>query len=300
MSQVRSDDVVVVDRSVVDVAEGSAIVTGQGGGPRPARRDVARAVLPPLAVFVGFLALWYLWSHFVLSERERRITLPYPHEVLTRGFFDGAVRQELLSATWVSFQVAFLGLVIAIVLGIAFAIVMSQARWVERSFYPYAVLVQTVPILALVPLIGLQFGYGMTARVLVVVIISLFPIITNTLFGLKAAEKGHHELFTLHGANRLTRLRKLQLPASLPAMFTGFQISAGLAVIGSIVGGFFFGRGARDLGNRIQLYSSNLRPAELIAAVILSALLGVVFFQFFGWLGRRLTRHWYQPAGHRA
>ncbi|MGI9595711.1 MAG: ABC transporter permease, partial [Acidimicrobiales bacterium] len=179
---------------------------------------------------------------------------------------------------------------------LVFAVLLSQAQWIEISFYPYAVLLQTVPILALVPLIGLLFGFGMWARILVCVIISLFPIITNTLFGLKSAEKSQHELFTLHHASRLTRLMKLQFPAALPAMFTGFQISAGLSVIGAIVGGFFFGRGPRDLGNRILLYSNRLRPAEMIAAVILSALLGVTFFQFFGWAGNLLTRSWYEAG----
>jgi NitT/TauT family transport system permease protein len=275
---------------------GAITATGESRRGGKLRRAV-RLGLPPMAVFLAFIALWYAYAHFLLSEAGRRTALPYPHQVLTDGFLDPGVRAELLSATWVSFEVAFTGLVIAMGLGVVFAVLMSQARWIERSFYPYAVLLQTVPILALVPLIGLQFGFGFNARVIVVVIISLFPIITNTLFGLKSAERGHHELFTLHGASRLTRLRKLQLPASLPAMFTGFQISAGLAVIGSIVGGFFFGRGERDLGMRIALYTARLRPSALIAAIVLSALLGVVFFQFFGLVGRRLTRHWYQPAG---
>lgn len=296
MTQVRSDDAEVTSATAAQVAQASAIIAAPGRAGR--LRGLASSALPPLAVFVGFIALWYAYAHFFMSEAERRTSLPYPHQVLTDAFLVGDIQRELASATWVSFKVAATGLVIAMVLGIFFAILMSQARWVERSFYPYAVFVQTVPILALVPLIGLRFGFGFSARVLVVVIIALFPIITNTLFGLKAAERGHHELFSLHGASRLTRLRKLQLPASLPAMFTGFQISAGLAVIGSIVGGFFFGRGERDLGNRILLYSNRLRPAELIAAIILSALLGVLFFQFFGGLGRRLTRHWYQPADH--
>ena len=296
MTEVRRDDTVVADPTAAQVEQATAMIAAPRRGGRwgglPGR------VLPPLGVFVGFLAAWYAYAHFFMTDAERRTSLPYPHQVLTDAFLVGEIQSELASATWVSFKVAFTGLVIAMLLGIFFAILMSQARWVERSFYPYAVFVQTVPILALVPLIGLRFGFGFGARVLVVVLISLFPIITNTLFGLKAAETGHHELFSLHGASRLTRLRKLQLPASLPAMFTGFQISAGLAVIGAIVGGFFFGRGERDLGNRILLYSNRLRPAELIAAIILSALLGVLFFQFFGGLGRRLTRHWYQPTSN--
>lgn len=299
MTEARVQQSEVVTPSEGRVAPPSETV-GSPRRPQGRTLGLVQLVLPPFVVFLAFLAAWYAYAHFALSDAERRTTLPYPHQVLTDAFMVGSVQEELASATWVSFKVAVVGLVIAMVLGIVFAILMSQARWAERSFYPYAVFLQTVPILALVPLIGLRFGFGFNARVLVVVIISLFPIITNTLFGLKAAERGHHELFSLHGASRLTRLRKLQLPASLPAMFTGFQISAGLAVIGSIVGGFFFGRGERDLGNRILLYSNRLRPAELIAAIILSALLGVLFFQFFGWLGRRLTHHWYQPNAHRS
>jgi NitT/TauT family transport system permease protein len=251
---------------------------------------------PPLAVFVGFIIVWYLYARFVLDENGRKTALPYPHDVVSSFFggADGSQPGQLLSALWLTFLVSLIGLVIAILLGVTFAVLMSQAKWVETSFYPYAILLQTVPILALVPLIGLLFGFGFSARILVCVIIALFPIITNTLFGLKSAEKSQHELFTLHGAGKWTRLVKLQLPASLPAMFTGFQISAGLSVIGAIVGGFFFGRGPKDLGNRILLYSSRLRPGELIAAVILSALLGIVFFQFFGWARNRLTSSWYQ------
>ena len=208
------------------------------------------------------------------------------------SFGEVANRSELLTGLWLSFQVSIVGLFIAVVLGVLAAVAMSQARWVERSFYPYAVFLQTVPILALVPLIGLWLGFGFNARVLVAVIISLFPIITNTLFGLKAAGRDLHDIFTLHGAGRGTRLLKLQMPAAMPAMFTGFQISAGLSVIGTIVGEFFFGRGDVGLGRLIQIYTSRLRPEEMIAAIILSALLGLAFFMFFGWLRTVVTGAW--------
>ena len=262
------------------------------------RKDpLLKQVGPPLLVFVGFVCIWYAYVQFVLDENGRKTVLPYPHKVVT-SFWDGKIGDQpwqLLSALWVTFEVAFVGLAISMAIGVTFAVLMSQAKWVENSFYPYAVFLQTVPVLALVPLIGLLIGFGFWSRVLVCVIISLFPIITNTLFGLKSAEKGLHELFALHNDSRATKLFKLQLPAALPAMFTGFQISAGLSVIGAIVGGLFFQRGPRDLGNRILLYSSRLSPGELVAAIFLSALLGIVFFQFFGWLGQRLTRHWHQP-----
>jgi len=249
-------------------------------------------LFPPVAVFVAFVGLWYLYSGVVLDEARRKITLPYFHDVVDQSFLDGENRGELLGATWTSAWIAAVGLAISIVLGLLFAVLMSQAKWVERSFYPYAVLLQTLPILALVPFIGLQIGFGIKARIVVVVIISLFPIITNTLFGLKAAEQGHHDLFTLHDSTRMTRLFKLQFPSALPAMFTGFQISAGLAVIGSIVGGLFFGRGAVDLGNRIQLYVARLRAAELIGAIMLSAALGVMAFWLFGYLRNYFTASW--------
>ena len=97
-------------------------------------------------------------------------------------------------------------------------------------------------------MIGLFLGWGFTSRVVVVVIISLFPIITNTLFGLKSVDRGLDDLFALHTSSRWVRLWKLQLPGSLPAMFVGFQIAAGLSVIGAIVGDFFFARGARGSG----------------------------------------------------
>ena len=286
----------MVDVSVpapADTAGAAASTTPSSAVPAGPSRfaQFVRRSAPPMIVFVAAIGVWYLYS-YAIGETERKISLPYFHSVVDVAFLDGANRSELLDATWVSAKVALIGLLIAMALGIFFAVLMSQASWIERSFYPYAVLMQTVPILALVPLIGMRLGFGFNARVLVVVIISLFPIITNTLFGLKSAQAGLHDLFTLHHVSRLTRLRKLMFPASLPAMFTGFQISAGLSVIGAIVGGFFFGRGDQDLGLRIKLYSSRVLPEQLIGAVVMSALLGIVVFWFFGWAKNRLTASW--------
>lgn len=251
---------------------------------------------PPIIVFFCFIGVWYLYSGLVLTENERNITFPYPHEVVKVAFLDGENLRELLSALWATTWIAAIGLAIAIALGLIFAMLMSQAKWIERSFYPYAVLLQTVPILALVPFIGLVFGFGIKARIIVVVIISLFPIITNTLFGLKDAEQGHHDLFTLHRSGRMTRLIKLQFPTALPAMFTGFQISAGLAVIGEIVGGLFFGRGPKDLGLRVKQYAANLDVEQLIGAIAFSSALGILVFWLFGYLRTRLTSSWAEAS----
>src|SRR5262249_53731683 len=158
-------------------------------------------------------------------------------QVVKVGFLDWANLKEVLLVGLVpTTYVALTGLAIAIVLGMTAAILMSQAGWIERSLYPYAVVVQTIPIIALVPLIGFLFNYSFKSRVIACVMISIFPIITNTLFGLKSVDASLMDLFTLHGASRRTRLWKLQLPAALPAIFTGFRIAAGLSVIGAIVG----------------------------------------------------------------
>jgi NitT/TauT family transport system permease protein len=250
---------------------------------------------PPAAVFVAVLGIWYGVSYLLLDP-QRRFLGPPPHEVVKVSFLDPYNLKELFDALWLSTRVAFIGLFIATVLGMLLAIAMSQARWVERSLYPYAVLTQTIPILAMVPLFGFWFGFGYVSRVLVAVLFCIFPIIANTLFGLRSVEQDHHDLFTLHDAGRLTRLWKLQLPAALPSIFTGLRISAGLAVIGAIVGDFFFKQGAPGIGILIDLYRSRLQSEQMFAAIIVSSLLGVIVFWSFGFLARRVVGGWHRSA----
>jgi NitT/TauT family transport system permease protein len=158
------------------------------------------------------------------------------------------------------------------------------------------VALQCVPILALVPLIGFWFGYGFPSRVIVCVLISLFPVVSNTLFGLQSVDRGMHELFTLHNAGRLTRLVKLQFPAAMPAIFAGFRISAGLSVVGAIVGDLFFKQGSPGLGILLSNYGSRLQGPELFATIIVAAALGFGVFLLFGWLSRLAVGRWYDQS----
>jgi NitT/TauT family transport system permease protein len=260
-----------------------------------------RRVGPPSVVFVLVLVLWYAGS-YLLIDAERRFLLPAPHEVLVVGFLDLDNLLELLEGLSLSAGVATIGLAVAAVLGLGLAILMSQTRWLEHSLYPYAVMLQTVPILALVPLFGFWFGYGYPSRVLACVLIALFPIVANSLFGLRSVDGALHDLFTLHDAGRLTRLVKLQLPAALPAILTGLRISAGAAVIGAIVGDFFFQQGPAGLGQLIYLYPRRLQSEMLFAAVILASVFGLLVFWIFGAIARRATawhesQHARLPAG---
>lgn len=249
---------------------------------------------PPVAVAVVIVGLWYLVGS-VLLEPSKSYLLPPPHEVFA-VYFDPQVAPDLYEALGNTAVVALTGLAVAIVLGVVWAVAMNQARWIERSLYPYAVILQTIPILALVPLIGFWFGFDFTARVIVAILIALFPMVSNTLFGLQSVDAGQRELFTLQRASRWIVLTKLQFPAALPAIFAGMRISAGLAVVGAIVGDFFFQRGTPGIGALISKYQARLNAEPLFAAIILASLFGVVVFWFFGRLGQRVVGKWYDFA----
>lgn len=271
-----------------------AAIRGAKQQPRPRNKVVgwARIAWPPLLVAVGIIGLWYLTSVVILSP-QRQFLLPTLDSVITRGYLDDYVRSEIMVALGRSALVAVVGLVIAIVIGVVWGVAMSQAKWVERSLFPYAVILQTIPILAIVPLIGFWFGFDMPGRVIVCVLIAVFPLVSNTLFGLQSVERAQRELFQLQGASRWTILTKLQLPAALPAIFAGTRISAGLSVVGALVGDYFFRRGTPGLGALINLYQSRLQSAELFAAIGVACLFGVVVFLGFGLLGKLAVGRWY-------
>ncbi|MFP5331726.1 MAG: ABC transporter permease [Acidimicrobiia bacterium] len=252
---------------------------------------VAGQFLPPFTLGVLLIGVWYFISYVILDE-ARRFLLKPPHEVIAVGFLDGENFAEMMGGLWSSTKVAMVGLAISIVVGVALAVAMSQSKLIERAVFPYAVTLQAIPILAIVPLLGFWFGYQLMPRVVICVIISIFPIIVNTLFGLLSAQRGMHDLFTLHHASRWVRLRKLMFPASLPALFTGLRIAAGLSVIGAIVGDFFFGRGEIGIGQLLLRYANRLQGEQLLASIIVSSALGVAVFLFFGWLQQRVTGAW--------
>ena len=254
-------------------------------------RSYINRSVPPILVLLLVVGIHYSITYGVL-EPTRRFLLPPPHSIIYEGFFVPKHRDEIFRGLLLTTKVSLIGLGIAYLIGFFTALLMSQAKWIERSLYPWAVFTQTVPILALVPTIGFWFGFDIQARIIVVVIISIFPIVINTLTGLNGASRNLHDLFTLHKASRWTRATKLMIPYALPDMFTGLRTSAGLAIIGSIVGDFFFGRGSPGLGMLLKVYSSRLRTEELLSATFVACLLGLVVFWTFSYLGKRLVGHW--------
>ena len=271
-----------------EVASGARAVTPVA--PRRRKRSTI-SWLGPVVVFILMIGLWYALAYYY-AQRGLPYFVPYPHQVVQAMFAPGEF-QVLMTALLHSTEVAMTGLAIAIVIGVAWAVLMSQATWIERSLFPYAVVLQCIPILALVPLIGILFGYNFQARVIVTVLIALFPLVAMTLFGLQSVAKQQRELFQLQGVSRATMLMKLQFPAALPSIFVGLRTSAGLAVVGAVVGDQFFQRGNPGLGVLIQVYASRLQGPQLYAAILVASLLGVAVFVIFGWLGRLVVGRWY-------
>ena len=273
-----------------DVA--AAVLPDDAPPPATVKRESPFAVvLPPVILGAMIIGGWYYLSYGVL-DKSRRFLLEPPHRVWSKGFANTESMKELLSGLWRTGKIAIFGLVIAIIVGIALATLMSQSKLLERAVFPYSVMLQSMPILAIVPLIGFWFGYGKTSRIFIAFFIAVFPIVVNTLFGLLGADQGMHDMLTLHNAGRFTRLWKVQFPAALPAIFTGLRISAGLSVIGAIVGDFLFGSGEVGIGQMMKRYAARLEGEQLLAAVFMSCAFGVAVFIFFGWMSKRFIGKW--------
>lgn len=306
MADIRDAD--VVESGVEEASDADVHSTGHNGAgtiatpsrhlSRTRRGSWRRVAIPPAIVGSVLVGFWYVVSYVVL-DADRRFLMPPPHDVVAVGFLEWENFEIVLRGAQRSATIAAIGLAISIVLGMAVAIAMSQTVLIERALFPFAVMLQAIPILAIVPLIGFWFGFGTNARVIVCVLISLFPIIVNTLFGLHSAERGMHDLFTLQHVGRITRLRKLMFPAALPAIFAGLRISAGLSVIGAIVGDFFFGQGTPGLGQALKRFAANARSEELFAAVIVSGLLGVAVFLLFGLIQNRAVSAWHDTSANK-
>lgn len=259
------------------------------------RRNPIVRLAPHLALLVLVIGAWYFVGYVILDP-QRRFLVSAPHLVIAEGFGNPDTLRTLSQALWNTASVALTGLTLAIVLGVGAAVAMSQARWLERSLYPYAVVLQCVPILAIVPLIGFWFGYGFSSRVVVCYLVAFFPIIANTLLGLRSVDESHLDLFRLHKAGRSTVLRKLMIPSAAPYIFSGIKISAGLAIVGAIVGDFFFKQGEPGIGVLIDQYRARLQSEEMFAAIILASLLGVIAFWLIDVITKVAIGRWHNSV----
>jgi NitT/TauT family transport system permease protein len=187
-----------------------------------------------------------------------------------------------------------LGLALASTLGVVAAVALAASPWIQRAFYPYAIFFQIVPIVAIAPLLVIWFGYGFRAVVAAAFVVSVFPVIANTLAGLLATDPALRDLFRLYGAGRASTLWKLRLPYALPSIFTGLRVAAGLAVVGAIVGEFITGAG---LGGDILVARQQQRVDKVFADLLLSAVLGIALFVLINLASRLTLRRWHASEG---
>ena len=248
-----------------------------------------KKILPPILVLVIFLLVWFVGA----SLYNMSFLLPNPFEVAQAFVTDFEL---IVGGLWITFQEALYGYLLAISIGITSAAIMSQSKILERSFYPYAILLQTLPAVAVAPLIVLWFGFDMQSVVVISLIISLFPIINNTLLGLKSTSINLVELFQMHNSSRIVNFFKLRLPAAIPHIIAGLRISAGLSVIGAIVGEFIIGSGSEGggLGVMVIYAQGDLQTALVMALILTATFLGFAFFMSVTTLGHYLLKHWHE------
>ncbi|HUG66714.1 MAG TPA: ABC transporter permease [Pirellulaceae bacterium] len=252
-------------------------------------REIAPVVLPPVALFLLVVLAWQLVVRFGHIESY---LLPSPLAVARAAW---TKRTELCGALTLTAAGALCGFAASLIVGTLIAIAFSFSRIIKASCYPYAVFLQTVPIVAIAPLIVVWFDYGFQSVALIAFIISLFPIITNATTGLTNVDRDLVDLFELHNANRWQVLFKLRLPSAVPYLVTGARISSGMAVIGAIVGEFFTGYGATrfGLGYLIMQATNRMKTDELFAAVIASTALGMAVFTVVNIVGATVLSRWY-------
>lgn len=245
-----------------------------------------------MPVFSGLLILviWYgaaaLIAHAQVSERGataaeaegvRRILLPLPGEIA--GAFI-AHRVEILAATRNTFVAAFAGFVLSVVAGYLIAFLLAASVYVKRALYPWVLVLQMTPVIVLAPIFAIWMGQGIVSIAAVTFVIGFFPVVANSLMGLRSTDRNLLELFAVCRAGRLQELVYLRVPSSIPYFLTGMKIAGTLAPIGAITGDVFIGSSAHDqagIGFLTIVFKSSLEIAALYATAGIACLLGFVF-----------------------
>ncbi len=242
------------------------------------------------AVLVAAFAIG-LWHAVAVGFELPSALLPRPLAVVDAAWEH---RWTLATAFFSTGLAATAGLISAIALGYLIAVVFSQSRRVRMAFFPYVIFLQTVPIVAIAPLLIIWSGYQFRTVVIVTVIVCLFPIVNSVTAGLTAIDKQWSDLFTLYGASRAKRLARLQMPAAVPFLILGAKTSGGLAVIGAIVAEFFVGSGTEydGLGTLMMHWQGFMKTDALVAAVFASTLLGLLLFGAVELVSATLLRRW--------
>ncbi|WP_238947939.1 ABC transporter permease [Caldimonas brevitalea] len=244
--------------------------------------------VPALALIVATL----LWEGLVRWAEIPHYILPAPTQVLASLWADAG---SLATAWWFTIKITFGALLLAALGGALLAALFASSRWIEMALFPFAIVLQVTPIVAIAPLIIIYVDSTTAALLLCTWIVAFFPILSNTVIGLRSADPNLRDLFTLYRASRWQRLRWLLLPSALPYFVAGLKIAGGLSLIGAVVAEFTAGAAGRETGlaSRIQEASFRTDTPKLYAALLLTSLTGIAIFWLFNALARWCLGRWH-------
>lgn len=255
------------------------------------RAAIGRWALPALffVIFIGG------WQWIVTANQIPHYILPGPGLVARTLVEDFAT----LAPSWgVTLTITFLALALAVVFGGGLAILFTQSKWIEMSLFPYAIVLQVTPIVAIAPLIFIYVESKLAGLLLCAWIVAFFPVLSNTTLGLNSADHNLRDLMTIYRASRWQRLRYLQLPAALPYFLGGLRIAGGLSLIGAVVAEFVAGSGGigSGLAFRILEASYRLNIPRLFAALVLIIVTGIAIYLVLSWITWALLHKWHESA----
>ncbi|QSZ58516.1 ABC transporter permease [Rhizobium sp. ZX09] len=233
------------------------------------------------------------WALYVELSGVPPYILPGPGTVaaaLTKDWY------ILLAALWVTAQTTFVALFLAVVGGGSAAVVLAQSRWIETLLSPVMVTLQVTPIVAIAPLILIYAPTPWTAQLICAFLVTFYPIMLNTLQGLKSADRNHADLMKTYSASRWQTLIYLKLPSALPSFFAGLRIGGGLALVAAVVGEFAAGQAGNNAGLAFRLLEAQYRlnMPRLFASLVLLAMLGAIIYGLTSTLSKLALRHWHE------
>jgi len=254
-------------------------------------KNLSRKLIP---LFFG-LALLGIWETMIRVFEVPVYILPGPLSTAESLITDG---QELLNALWITLQVTIAALLLAAVTGAGIAILLVQSKMLERMLFPYAVFLQVTPIVTVAPFIIIWVDNIFVVLLLLAWMAAVFPIISNTLLGLKSADANLKDLFRLYKATRAQTLRHLLLPSALPYFLGGIRISGGLALIGTVVAEMVAGTSGQNSGLASRLLESSYRLelSRALACFVLLSLTGYGIYLVLNWISEYLLKDWHESA----
>ncbi len=271
-------------------AKAGAAAPGEASGRRLPER-LARVLIP----VVMLAALIGIWQAYVTAWAVPHYILPSPVRVAEALVGDWPI---LSGALLVTLKITFTALFLALVGGLALAILLVQSRWIELALGPYLVILQVTPIVAIAPLILIYAPTTQTALLICAFIVAFFPVLSNSVQGLKSTDHNLLDLYALYGASRLQTLWLLRLPAALPYFLAGLKIAGGLSLIAAVVAEFAAGSAGAGSGLAFRILESQFRLniPRLFAALILLSAAGVAIYAVTSFVSWLLLHRWHESA----